>query len=70
MRKGDLIIVVAGPHRGFGGRIRKRAKDGRYVMNLNGRLGLSACAYLWLGEIRRVENTQNGRACLGGPKGA
>ena len=59
MRKGDSVVVIAGPYRGLGGRVRKRAKDGRFIVNLNARCGISTAACLRPGEIRRVQATPN-----------
>ena len=67
MRKGDSVVVISGPWRGMGGRIRKRAKDGRLIVNLNACRGISTCAYVRPGELRpltasEIQRTQNATA--------
>jgi hypothetical protein len=56
MRKGDRIVVTAGPYRGMGGSVRRRCRDGRFIVNLfaPGR-GIAASPRFQAGEIRRVE---------------
>ena len=55
LNAGDFVIVLRGPYRGLGGKIRKRMKDGRLLVNLNVRQGLCTCTYVRPAEIRRVK---------------
>jgi hypothetical protein len=62
IRRGDFVTILQGPYRGLGGKVRKRMKDGRVLLNLNVRQGLCTCTYVRPGQLRRV--------CHGTPKSA
>jgi len=60
MRKGDRIVVTSGPYRGMGGSVRRRLRDGRYIVNLfSPGKSIAASPRLRAGEIRRVQATPN-----------
>jgi hypothetical protein len=55
MRKGDRIVVTAGPYRGMGGSVRRRCRDGRFIVNLfEPGSGIAASPRFKACELRRV----------------
>jgi hypothetical protein len=59
MRRGDRIVVTAGPYRGRSGIVRRRSRDGRFIVNIDaGRGGIPMSPRLKACEIRRVEVTK------------
>ncbi len=59
MRRGDRIVVIAGPYRGMGGSVRRRCRDGRFIVNLfaPGK-GIASSPRFLAGEIRRIQASQ------------
>lgn len=55
MRKGDRIVVVAGPYRGRSGIVRRRSRDGGYIVNLSSNGAVPMSPRLRAGEIRRAQ---------------
>jgi hypothetical protein len=59
MRKGDRIVVIAGPYRGRVGIVRRRARAGGFIVNIDGGdTHIPMSPRLKAGEIRRVQATQ------------
>jgi len=55
MRKGEPVIVIRGEYAGRGGRIRRRSRDGRYIVNLDSPHGIPMSPLLRASEIRRAQ---------------
>jgi ribosomal protein L24 len=60
MRKGDHVVIVAGPYRGRVGIVRRRARAGGFIVNIDsGDTHIPMSPRLKAGEIRRAKVAGN-----------
>jgi hypothetical protein len=58
MRKGEHVLVIRGEYTGRGGRIRRRSRDGRYIVNLDSAHGIPMSPLLRASEFRRAPSAK------------
>ncbi len=59
LQKGEHVLVIRGEYAGRGGRIRRRSRDGRYIVNLDSsHTGIPMSPLLRASEIRRAPSAK------------